>query len=143
MRAAALLILEEFFMKNNKRLALIIVLVVLVVTMVVIYGATRPDTAAGQKAFTLEVVHSDGNTKTIECTTDLEFVGEALQADGVIEGEEGAYGLYIHVVDGERAVYEEDGAYWAFYLGEEYATQGIDLTPIEDGAVYKLVYTIG
>lgn len=129
-------------MKNNKRLALIIVLVVLVVTMVVIYGVTRPDTATGEKSFTLEIVHGDGTTKQIECSTDLEYVGEALQADGVIEGEEGAYGLYIQVVDGEKAVFEEDGAYWAFYLGEEYATQGIDLTPIEDGAVYKLVYTV-
>ena len=129
-------------MKNNKQLALIIVLVVLVVTMVVIYGATRPDTATGEKSFTLEIVHGDGTTKQIECSTDLEYVGEALQADGVIEGEEGAYGLYIQVVDGEKAVFEEDGAYWAFYLGEEYATQGIDLTPIEDGAVYKLVYTV-
>ena len=49
--------------------------------------------------------------------------------------------MYISHVDGERAVYEEDGAYWALYVGEEYATNGVELTPIEDGATYKLVYT--
>ena len=27
------------------------------------------------------------------------------------------------------------------YEGEEYALQGIDTTPIVDGAIYKLVYT--
>ena len=129
-------------MKNKKTLVIILVLAVLIAALVAVYFVTRPTTTAGDKTFTLEVVHGDGTTKQIECSTDLEYVGEALQADGVIEGEEGAYGLYIHVVDGEKAVFEEDGAYWAFYLGEEYATQGIDLTPIEDGAVYKLVYTV-
>ena len=29
------------------------------------------------------------------------------------------------------------------YIGEDYATTGIDTTPIEDGAVYSLEYTIG
>ena len=47
----------------------------------------------------------------------------------------------IHTVDGIRAVYSE-GAYWAIYEGEEYAMQGIDTTPIVDGGVYKLVYTL-
>ena len=129
-------------MKNNKTLITVLVLVLAIVALVAVYFVTRPATAAGDKTFTLEVVHGDGTTKQIECSTDLEYVGEALQADGVIEGEEGASGLYIQVVDGEKAVFEEDGAYWAFYLGEEYAMQGIDLTPIEDGAVYKLVYTV-
>ena len=129
-------------MKNNKTLITVLVLVLAIVALVAVYFVTRPATAAGDKTFTLEVVHGDGTTKQIECSTDLEYVGEALQADGVIEGEEGAYGLYIQVVDGEKAVFEEDGAYWAFYLGEEYAMQGIDLTPIEDGVVYKLVYTV-
>lgn len=129
-------------MKNNKTLITVLVLVLAIVALVAVYFVTRPATAAGDKTFTLEVVHGDGTTIQIECSTDLEYVGEALQADGVIEGEEGAYGLYIQVVDGEKAVFEEDGAYWAFYLGEEYAMQGIDLTPIEDGAVYKLVYTV-
>ncbi len=129
-------------MKNKKTLVVILVLAVLIAALVAVYFVTRPATTAGQKTFILEVVHKDGTVKEIECTTDLEYVGEALQADGVIEGEEGPYGLYIHVVDGEKAVFEENGAYWAFYLGEEYAMQGIDLTPIEDGAVYKLIYTI-
>ena len=47
----------------------------------------------------------------------------------------------IKEVDGEKAVYEEDNAYWGFFVGEEYAQLGIDQTPAEDGAVYKLEYT--
>jgi len=57
------------------------------------------------------------------------------------EGSEGPYGLYITQVDGERAVYEEDGAYWALFQNDQPATQGADLTPIADGDLFSLVYT--
>jgi hypothetical protein len=36
-----------------------------------------------------------------------------------------------------------DQGYWALYIGQDYATTGIDTTPIQDGAAYSLVYTIG
>ena len=66
-----------------------------------------------------------------------------LQEEGLVEGEQGDYGLYITAVDGEEAVYEEDGAYWALYQNGEYAMQSADLTPINDGDQFSLVYTIG
>lgn len=97
----------------------------------------------GEKSFTVTVVHADGSSKDFNYKTDELYVGAVLQAEGLIEGEEGDYGLYIQVVDGEQAIYEEDGAYWAFYVNGEYAAQGIDLTPIEDGKTYSLEYTIG
>ena len=48
-------------------------------------------------------------------------------------------GLY-NIVDGETADWNTDGAYWAIYIGEEYATTGVSETPVTDGVVYKLVY---
>ena len=51
--------------------------------------------------------------------------------------------MMINSVDGEKAVYEDDGAYWALFVGEEYAMQGIDLTPVNDGDTFRLEYTIG
>ena len=97
----------------------------------------------GEKAFDFAVVDKNGAEKKYRIKTDETIVGDALAKLGLIEGEEGQYGLYIHVVDGERAVYEEDNSYWAFYVNDQYAAQGIDLTPIEDGATYSLEYTIG
>ena len=61
----------------------------------------------------------------------------------LIKGEKGAYGIYITEVDGERAVYEHDKAYWALFINGEYAVSGIDATPIENGAQYTLAYTVG
>ena len=104
------------------------------------YESTEGSSAA-LKTFTVTVVHADGTNKDFTYETDEEFVGTVLQAEGLIQGEMGPYGLEIHTVDGEKAVYAEDKAYWAIYEGEEYAMQGIDTTPVVDGRVYKLVYT--
>ena len=89
------------------------------------------------------VVHKDGTEKTFTYETSEEFVGPVLAADGLLKGNDGPYGLEITEVDGEKAVYAEDGAYWAVYEGEEYALQGIDTTPVVEGRTYKLVYTKG
>ncbi len=104
-------------------------------------ACSQAKTTEGEKSFTVTVVHADGTSKDFSYTSDELYVGAVLQEDGLLEGEEGEFGLYVKVVDGEKAVYEEDGAYWGFYVNGEYAAQGIDLTPIEDGAVYKLEYT--
>ncbi len=103
--------------------------------------AETTGTVGTSKTFVVKVVHQDGTEKEFTYTSAEEFVGPVLQAEGLIEGNAGPYGLEIHTVDGVKAVYAE-GAYWAVYEGEEYAMQGIDETPIVDGAVYKLVYTL-
>ena len=61
---------------------------------------------------------------------------------GLILADKANPGMF-HTVDGEKADWNVNKSYWAFYLGEEYAVKGIYDTPITDGAVYKLVYTIG
>ena len=106
-------------------------------------GDTTDPTTESGKAFTVVVVHADGSQKTFQYRSEEEYVGTVLLEKGLIAGDEGQYGLYVKEVDGERAVYEENGAYWGFYIGEEYAPTGVDMTPIEEGAVYKLVYTKG
>ena len=81
--------------------------------------------------------------KDFSYTTDEEYLGTVLEEEGLISGFDGEFGLYIEQVDGEKAIYEENGAYWAFYENGAYATTGIDLTPITDGQNYSLVYTVG
>ena len=104
-------------------------------------AAPTDPTAEPGVAFTVVVVHSDGTEKTFSYRSEEEYVGTVLLEEGLISGENGQYGLYIKTVDGEKAVYEEDNAYWGFFIGDEYAATGVDMTPITEGAVYKLVYT--
>lgn len=92
----------------------------------------------GKNSFTLEIVDKDGEkiTATIKC--DDTIVGDALQAYGIIAGEEAEYGLYIKSVNGITADYDKDGTYWSFYVNGEYAVTGVDMTEIENGATYTL-----
>ncbi len=127
---------------NKKTLILVIALALVVAALAAVYFVTRPQATEGMKSFTVEIVHKDGTTKTEKLKSDAEFLGEVLDEKGLIEYEEGPYGKFILKADGEKAVFEEDGAYWGFFIGEEYAMLGVDQTPIEEGKVYRLVYTI-
>ena len=128
--------------RREQRLALG-VLMCLIAVFLGLYSQTRPEAVQGSKTVTVEVVHSDGSTKTMTYHTDEAYLGDVLLADGLIEGEEGPYGLYIKTVDGEQADYDTDKAYWSLYKGEDYATQGADQTVIEDGDHFRLEYTRG
>ena len=128
----------------NKKTWIVAAALVLVVALLVgVYFLTRPKTSTDMKSFTLEIVHADGGKKTMSMESDAEYLGTYLQEQGIISGEMGQYGLYIKVVDGEKAVFEEDNAYWGFYVDGQYASLGIDQTPIEEGKTYKLEYTKG
>lgn len=125
---------------KKKTLISLIVLVLVVALLAVAYFLFRPGGTLGPKKFTLEIVQKDGQVKTQEMTSSDEFLGTFLESEGIIEGAESQYGMYIAKVEGVKAVYEEDGAYWAFYIDGEYASKGVDQTPIENGKVYQLKY---
>lgn len=101
---------------------------------------TEPVTVLGEggKSFELTVVDKEGISHLYLIHTDEEFVGSALIAHELIEGEEGPYGLYIKSVLGQVLDYETDGMYWSFYVGGEYAMTGVDLTPVTEGEAYML-----
>ena len=90
----------------------------------------------GATTFYFNVVDKDGNETKFEIRTDKTIVGDALLELGLIEGEDGPYGLYVKKVNGITADYDVDGTYWAFYVGDEYGMTGVDLTEIEAGATY-------
>lgn len=130
-------------MKNKKLLIAVAALVIVVGILLGVYAATRPATADGAKSLTVTVVHADGSSKDFHYTTEEEYLGAVLLAEGLVEGEDGEYGLVISTVDGETADWNVNQSYWALFIGEEYATTGADSTPVYDGSVFKLVYTIG
>ncbi len=127
---------------NNKNRAYRLVLMVLIAAMVLCFaacGQTKAPSdvpAEGTKSFTFEVVERDGSVKTFDIVTSAGTVGEALIEEGLIQGEEGPYGLYVKTVNGSTYDYDKDGCYWAFYVNGEYGMTGAELTEIEDGAVY-------
>lgn len=91
----------------------------------------------GSVKFTFIVVDADGNETNFVVSTDKETVGDALLEQNLIEGEEGDYGLYVKTVNGITADYDTDQTYWAFYVNGEYASTGVDSTPVNEGDTYE------
>ena len=75
---------------------------------------------------------------TLTLRTDKEILGDALLQLGLIEGEMGAYGLYVKRVNGISADYDKDGYYWALWINDDYADSGVDSTVIIEGVHYTL-----
>ena len=128
-------------MKNKKLVIVAIALAVIIGLMAGIWFATRPETEAGSKAYTVTVVHKDGSVKDFSYRTDEEYLAGALLEEGLVSGEDTQYGLTIITVDGEEAVWATDNAYWAIRVGEEMATTGISEIPVYDSNAYTLEYT--
>jgi hypothetical protein len=99
-------------------------------------------TAVTEKAYTLEIVSRDGSSKSYEGSTSQEFLKGAmdeLAEKGDFSYEE-ADGM-ITTINGERADYNADGAYWAIYVNGDYGQFGADQQPVSDGDAYKFEYT--
>ena len=91
----------------------------------------------GSVKITVIVVDADGNETNFVVNTDKETVGDALLEQNLIEGEDGDYGLYVKTVNGITADYDTDQTYWAFYVNGEYASTGVDSTPVNEGDTYE------
>ena len=130
-------------MKNKKVVLAVAALVVVVAAFLGIWKLTRPETNAGGKNIVVEVVHKDGTSKEFSYQTDAEYLGEVLLGEGIVEGENGDYGLYIKAVDGETADYAVDGGWWCLTQNGEMTVTGADQTVIADGDHFELTYTIG
>ena len=90
----------------------------------------------GKTVFQFSVIDLDENETKFEVHTDETTVGAALIKVGLIEGEEGPYGMYVKKGNGITAIYEEDGSYWAFYENGQYGLTGVDLTDIDPAVAY-------
>ena len=128
-------------MKNKKLVIAVVAVVAVIALMAGIWMATRPETEAGSKGYTVTVVHGDGTVKDFSYRTDEEYLAGALLEEGLVSGEDSQYGLTIITVDGEAAVWATDNAYWAIWVGEEMAMTGASEIPVYDGSTYRLEYT--
>ena len=100
----------------------------------------RRDKTFGDGAKTVEVeVKAEDKSVTFTIHTDKETLGAALIEHDLIDGEEGAFGIYVKFVNGIEADFNKDQTYWALYKNGEYLMTGVDTTVISDGEHYELV----
>ena len=135
-------------MKENKRKIIIggIVLVVLMTLFGIVYFMNRSVPQTGSKNIVVEVTKESGATEEYKLSTDAEYLRIAMDelvANGSgfsYDGTDGEYGIMIEYINGERASYMEDNAYWALYVNGEYGQNGCDTQPVMDGDVYAWKY---
>ena len=130
--------------KNKKKIIIgLVALVAVVVAFIAIYFIFREKPVEGNKEIVIKVVDSDKKVTTYELKTDAKYLKEAMdEAEGLTySGTEGDFGMMIDTVNGVRADYTLDGAYWSFLINDEYCNYGISEQPIEDGDVCSIVYT--
>lgn len=130
--------------KNKKKIIIgLVALVAVVVAFIAIYFIFREKPVEGNKEIVIKVVDSDEKVTTYELKTDAKYLKEAMdEAEGLTySGTEGDFGMMVDTVNGVRADYTLDGAYWSFLINDEYCNYGISEQPIEDGDVCSIVYT--
>ena len=104
-----------------------------------LYLQTRPETAAGDKTIDVVVVHGDGSEAAFQYQTDAEYLGDVLTENGLVEGTESTYGLFITTVDGETA---EGNQWWCITQDGQMVETGADTTPIADGDHFELTMSV-
>ena len=128
--------------RNAMRPVYAVLLFVLMAALALGLVSCKPEQNSESVTFTLTVIGPDGTSTEHTVTSDASNLGDALLKEGIIEGTEDQYGLYITAVNGITADFNTDGAYWALYIGEEYAMTGVSSTPIAEGDSFKLVYEV-
>ncbi len=123
---------------------------VLVLVMLLAVGCSQPeltglwadatyteDTTVGSGAKTVTVeISAEETTVTLTVKTDEANLGAALYALELINDPS-----FFDTLNGMKADWDANSAYWAFYVGDDYATVGVADAAIQGGESYKFVYT--
>lgn len=130
----------------KRKILAVLLAVSMILTLAFAAGCSKQEaadeSAGGDKAYTLEVVSQDGSSRTYEATTSQEFLKGVM--DELAESQDFSYeesGGIIGTINGERADYNEDNAYWAIYVNGEYGQYGADQQPVAAGDAFKFEYT--
>ncbi len=130
--------------KMKQFLSLILCIVLIAAAALFTFGcddkAENP-TDGEEKAFTFVVVDAEGKETSFSITSTKTYLGDALLDEGLIEGENDQYGLYVKKVNGILADYSVNGAYWRLVVNGTDSMVGASSVEIEDGATYQFVYS--
>ena len=102
----------------------------------------KENTSFGTGAKTVTVtVEVESNSVEFTVKTATAHVADALLEHSLIGGDMSEqYGLTVYTVNGIKADFNVDSAYWAFYVNGEYALTGASFIEIKDGDSIKIAY---
>lgn len=102
----------------------------------------KEDAELGEGSLTMRLeVTADNRTVTLTIKTDETNLEKILTANELVEGDESEFGLFIKSVNGIRADYDLDKAYWSIEKDGAPTPTGANAITVSDGETYTLVYT--
>lgn len=116
------------------------VLTVLLAALVC-WASFRPMALEDIRDITVNVTHSDGGVATLEMTTIEDTLWDIPEFHDLVETDEGGYGLYITVMDGEAAN-TDAGQYWRYDLNGEWTDYAPETQVITDGDVFDFYIAV-
>ena len=119
---------------NGRPVLRLLLLIVVTVALTMQAACSSADT----KTFTLNVISADGQTRTETIKTEKTKLGDALVDEEIIPYSEDGLVTTVYGDDLSSLSNDKQMAYWAFYIGDNYADTGIFDTDITDGAEYTL-----
>lgn len=127
-----------------KKKGLIITLSVVLVVIIAVFGTLlalgKLDFKQGDKDINVTVVYEDKTQKEFEISTNAENLGDALYEAKLVTEAEHATGFYT-VIDGVRADYTKDGAWWCITKDGKMTDKGANDLPITDGDSFEITHT--
>jgi len=131
-------------MSKSKKQGIIalIILVVLAAGCYTAYHFLAPKAMEGNKTITVFIDHINGEDKTLTIKTDADYLRGVLEQDGLVDGTDSDFGLFITAIDGETA---DDGKqqWWGYTKSGEYVETGVDQTVIKDGDSFEFTLNEG
>lgn len=137
-------------MKNTKKLTKLLALtLVVLMTFLSLVACGKADTNSDINSgsskiktisITVTVVAADKSEKVFNIETDKKTLGDALLEEGLVTEDEHKSGFYNHI-DGVRADYTKDGAWWSFTKGGKDVMVGANDLKIADGDEFEITNT--
>ncbi|MBQ8729684.1 MAG: DUF4430 domain-containing protein, partial [Lachnospiraceae bacterium] len=99
---------------NKKKIIGIVAFVLVIAAMLTAFFVFSDKPVKGSKSVVISVVDADAKTTVYELKTDASFLKQAMEeAKGLtFSGTESQYGTMVDTVNGIRADYNKDKAYW-------------------------------
>ena len=97
----------------------------------------KEDAAVGEGEITFTLaIEAEGKTVVLTVSTNESVLGNALYNYSLINDPS-----FFDTANGMKASWDEDQAWWAFYVGDTMASYGVSDEVVSRGNSYKLVYT--
>jgi len=137
---------------KNKKKIIVGLLLVVVIALAMLFVKKQSDSSQkakvekGSKAYTFVVVNKDSKEKVTKGKTDAKYLKnlmDEMKKDGKIKykAQKQSMGSFVVSVNGERADFAKDKAYWRIVVNKKDAQKGIDEQPVKNKDHIEFVYT--